>query len=275
MRMVEITAAHFHPCSSLLSLLLHSHTYTCWQTGGTGFQVTDRYLLSSCFHTSFFFWVSPRCLLLIWCLNNGVPSWLFPLYTKSLSSLIWLFLPQLCRWHSTNSVFALVWNNGQVPHHLKFTLFLAGKASVIHVFSIATENSAIWFKIPGMPCCKWFRPALHPQHGHSICPQPVHYALLLPIGFLLHHHEGSPYSSIKPRLLSWLHNGGTTSSLTSGQQKLYTSSLPDLKLTCADCTLAHQKTLSLSLIVSKCGTWSSSAYFKKLTYLHDSCDDLL
>ncbi len=64
-------------------------------------------------------------------------------------------------------------------------------------------------------------------------PQPVHYALPLPI--------------------SWLHNGGTSSTLTSGQQK-------------HRCRLKthwlRKKSLSLSLIASKCSTWSSLVYWR-------------
>ncbi len=53
--------------------------------------------------------------------------------------------------------------------------------------------------------------------------------------------------------LSCLHNGELSSPLTSGQQKLYTSSARDWKQT-------KKTSLSPSLIVSKYSTWSSSSY---------------
>ncbi len=50
------------------------------------------------------------------------------------------------------------------------------------------------------------------------------------------------------------------------------SSITDWKLICSDCTLANndnKKPLSLSLIVSKCSTFWSSAYLMKLTYKYN------
>lgn len=54
----------------------------------------------------------------------------------------------------------------------------------------------------------------------------------------------------------WLHNAETSCLLTSGQQRLHTSSITHWKLICSDCTLAHGKKPNLYLNV----TWSSSTY---------------
>ena len=68
-----------------------------------------------------------------------------------------------------------------------------------------------------VPCCRTWS---------NITPQPVHYALHLPIGLLLPHCELNTQQNPNC-LLSWLLNGGMSSPMTSGQQKVYTSSAAD------------------------------------------------
>ena len=74
-----------------------------------------------------------------------------------------------------------------------------------------------------VPCCEWLRSCLHPGHGQTLHPQPVHSALLLPISWLLLHCEPNTHQN-HDCLLSWLLNGGMSSPSTSGHQKVYTSS---------------------------------------------------
>lgn len=110
-----------------------------------------------------------------------------------------------------------------------------------HLYSIDTGTCVL--------CCKWFRPILHPGHGPTIHPS-LPYNLLLPIGTYY-------YITIAiPSLWGWPSYRSTKSWLFA-EQELYTSS-------------DWQLTFSLSLIVSKCITWSISAYLIKLMYLHDS-----
>ncbi len=90
-------------------------------------------------------------------------------------------------------------------------------------------------------CCKWFIPFLHPRHGQTI--NPVLSTMLCYCQTACSSLTGGATAQqITARTsVSWLHNDGTSSPLTSGQKKL------------------------------KCSTWSSSAYLMKLMYLHDSC----
>ena len=76
-----------------------------------------------------------------------------------------------------------------------------------------------------LQCCDWLRPYLHPGHGQTLHPSP---STRPPSAKRL-----STPSLLPPQLplslwsQSWLHVGGTNPPLTSGQQKLYTSSIAD------------------------------------------------
>lgn len=98
----------------------------------------------------------------------------------------------------------------------------------------------------------------------------------MPISFVLPHYDVGPATAQQNPdcFLSWLHNGGTSSPRTSGQQKLYTSSVTDW-IFCSDCTVAHEenvkhlkhiknKNKSFSLLFLQGSIWSSSAYLFNL-----------
>ncbi len=74
----------------------------------------------------------------------------------------------------------------------------------------------------------WFNHVPTSRTWLNHTPQPIHNALLLLNGLLLPHHTnyGHSYRSTKSQC-SWLHNGGTSSPLTSGQQTLFTLSNAD------------------------------------------------
>lgn len=79
--------------------------------------------------------------------------------------------------------------------------------------------------------------------------QPISYTLPLPVDLPVSLYDWGPAAAKQNPdcLLSWLHNGGTGSPLTSGQQKLYISTL----LICSDGASAIKiHTLSLPLFLN-------------------------
>ncbi len=111
----------------------------------------------------------------------------------------------------------------------------------LHCLLVAAR---IWFKTRYL--CTVLQMALtHPTSRKWLnhATQPIHLALLLPNGLLLPCYV-EVIAIIQQNhdcLLSWLHNGGTSSPLTSGQQKLFTPSMADWTLICSDSTLAHEE----------------------------------
>lgn len=94
--------------------------------------------------------------------------------------------------------------------------------------------------------------------------------MLWPIGFLLIHPKGGSATAQQNHdySLSPLHNGASSSSLTTGLQELHTCVVTEWKLICTVVISAHKIT---SLVVSKCSAWSISVFMIRLTCVHRSC----
>ena len=96
----------------------------------------------------------------------------------------------------------------------------------------------------------------------NLTPQPVHSTLHLPIGLLLPHCElNTPQNH--DRFMSWLPNGGTSSPLTSGQQKACTSSATELTGKIYSVISCPAFLRRLTGVGNCSGAWEFDSYMKK------------
>lgn len=110
-----------------------------------------------------------------------------------------------------------------------------------------------------LPIVLWMTQALPPSRsGWNHTLQPVRYSLLLLISYSINMKE----ARLPLYRVSTVCCPGSRVVLRTPHrhQELYTS--VDWKIICSDCSLAQS--LSLSLIASKCSTWSSSSYLMNL-----------
>ena len=89
-------------------------------------------------------------------------------------------------------------------------------------------------------CYHWM---LESESGHGYLPAMLQMSQADPTG----HVQVTlwlPNSLLVPQYETWVHNGGTSSSLTSGQLKHNQSSVEEWKLICSDCIFAHERNIS-------------------------------